>query len=245
MTRRTLPIMLVLGLCLAVGWAGPASAARKLNVYERMVVELVETQRLDACKYTTAELKKAKAIVPLDVRQYNAALIAAFDDAIAARAQGQCNKKNQTTAPSTGTQTPPATNGATPPPPPAGQTGQTGQAADPQAQAQAQAQVGQPQQAQAPPTPKSELAPAPAIAAGDEIALASHTTQIVPDTPFPMLALAILLGVLALLTLAFGVVRFFAWEPAWAVRFRHAAGEAGWRASSTWSDFADYVRLGR
>ncbi len=240
MTRRTLPILLVLGLCLA--WAaGPASAARKLNVYEKMVVELVETQRLDACKYTTAELKKAKAIVPLDVRQYNAALIAAFDDAIAARAQGQCNKKNQGTAPATGTQAPPATNGTTPPPP----AGQTGQAANPQAQAQAQAQVGQPQQAQAPPTPKSEPTPAPLIVAGDQIALASQATDIVPETPFPMLALAILLGVLALCTLAFGVVRFFAWEPAWAVRFRHAAGEAGWRASSTWSDFADYVRMGR
>jgi len=237
-TRRTLSILLALGLCLAcaAGWAGPASAAKKLNVYEKMVVELVETQRLDACHYTTEELKKAKAIVPLDVQQYNAALIAAFDDAIAARAQGACDKaKQQTTSPGT-TQTPPAAGGTTPP---------STTAASPQARAQAQAQVGQPQQAQAPPTPKSEPAPAPAIAAGDEIALASQTIDVVPDTPFPMLALAILLGVLALLTLAFGAVRFFAWEPRWAGRFRHAAGEAGWRASSTWSDFADYVRLGR
>jgi cobalamin biosynthesis Mg chelatase CobN len=235
-TRRTLPILLVLGLCLA--WAPSASAAtRKLNPYERMVVELVETQRLNACNYTTEQLKKVKALVPLDAEQYNAGLVAALDDAIAARAQGRCDKKKQAaTSPGT-TQVPPAT-GTTPPPPGSTDPG-------PQAQAQAQAQVGQPQQAAAPPTPKSEPAPAPAIAAGDEIALASHTTDIVPETPFPMLALAILLGALALLTLAFGVVRFFAWEPAWAVRFRHAAGEAGWRASSTWSDFADYVRLGR
>ncbi len=235
MTRRTLPILLALGLCLAA--ATPAQA-RELNVYEKMVVELVETQRLDACHYTTEQLKKAKAYVPVDAQQYNAALIAAFDDAIAARAQGQCNKKNQGTAPATGTQVPPAATGTTPPPP-------AGQAANPQAQAQAQAQVGQPQQAQAPPTPKSEPTPAPLIVAGDQIALASQATDIVPETPFPMLALAILLGVLALCTLAFGVVRFFAWEPAWAARFRHAAGEAGWRASSTWSDFADYVRMGR
>jgi len=234
-TRRTLPILLALGLCLAC--AGPASAAKKLNVYEKMVVELVETQRLDACHYTTEELKNAKAIVPLDVQQYNAALIAAFDDAIAARAQGACDKRKQQAASPGTTQTPPAAGGTTPP--------SSSTKASPQAQAQAQAQVGQPQQAQAPPTPKGEPAPAPAIAAGDEIALAAHTIDVVPDTPFPMLALAILLGVLALITLAFGVVRFFAWEPRWAVRFRHAAGEAGWRASSTWSDFADYVRLGR
>jgi cobalamin biosynthesis Mg chelatase CobN len=237
-TRRTLPILLVLGLCLA-GAATPALAKRPLNPYEKMVVELVETQRLDACHYTTAELKQAKAMVPLDVQQYNAALIAAFDDAIAARAQGACNKKNSTQTTTPGTTQAPATGGGTTPPPP----GTT--AASPQAQAQAAAQVGQPQAAQAPPTPQSEPTPAPAIAAGDEIALAAHTTDIVPDTPFPMLALAILLGALALCTLAFGVVRFFAWEPRWAVRFRHAAGEAGWRASSTWADFADYVRLGR
>ena len=66
-----------------------------------------------------------------------------------------------------------------------------------------------------------------------------------PDAPFPMLALAILLGALALCTASFGVVRFFAWEPRWVVRLRNAAGEAGWRASSTWADLADYVRLGR
>ena len=60
-----------------------------------------------------------------------------------------------------------------------------------------------------------------------------------------MLALAILLGILALIALAFGTVRFFAWEPRWAVRMRHAAGEAGWRASGTFSEFADFVRLGR
>jgi cobalamin biosynthesis Mg chelatase CobN len=239
-SRRTLPILLVVGLSLGCA-ATPALAKRPLNPYEKMVVELVETQRLDACHYTTAELKQAKAMVPLDVQQYNAALIAAFDDAIAARAQGACNKKNSTQTTTPGTAQSPATGGTTggttPP--------QAATKATPQAQAQAQAQVGQPQAAQAPPTPQSEPTPAPAIVAGDEIALAAHTTDIVPDAPFPVLALAILLGVLALCTLAFGVVRFFAWEPQWAVRFRHAAGEAGWRASSTWADFADYVRLGR
>ncbi len=60
-----------------------------------------------------------------------------------------------------------------------------------------------------------------------------------------MLALAVLAALFALAALMFGVVRFFAWEPAWAVRARHAAGEAGWRASSTFSEFADFVRLGR
>jgi cobalamin biosynthesis Mg chelatase CobN len=235
MKRRTLPFVLVLGLL--AGWAAPAAtAAPKLNPYQRMVVELIETQRLDACHYTTEQLKTAKAYIPVDNEQYNVALIAALDDAIAARAQGACNKKN--TQQSGTAVTPPATGGTAPPPPP-------GTTPAPQGQAQAQAGAGQPQVAQAPPTPQSEPTPAPAIVAGDQIALASQTTEIVPEAPFPMLALALLLGMLALCTLAFGTVRFFAWEPRWAVRLRHAAGEAGWRASSTWADFADYVRLGR
>ncbi len=238
MRRRTLSIVLGLGLLLA--WtAAPASAAQKLNVYQRMVVELIDTGRLDPCHFTTEELKKAKAYVPVDVAQYNAAFIAAFDDAIAARAQGACNDKKPEQTSGGTTVTPPAsTGGQTPPPPPS-----DGTTAQPSTQTQAA--PGQPLPAQAPPTPKAEPTPAPAIAAGDQIALASQVTEVVPETPFPMLALAILLGILALCTIAFGVVRFFAWEPAWAVRLRHAAGEAGWRASSTWSDFTDYVRLGR
>lgn len=236
MRRRTLPLLLVLGLC--AGWAAAPASARTLNVYERMVEELVATQRLDPCGYKTKELETAKKFIPVDQRQYNAALIGVIDDAIAARAQGVCNKKSGQSSGGT-TITPPPAPGQTPPPPPA--PGTTGE----QPSTQTQGTPGQPLPAKAPPTPQSEPAPAPAIAAGDAIALASQTTDVVPETPFPMLALAILLGVLALCTIAFGVVRYFAWEPAWAVRFRHAAGEAGWRASSTWSDFADYVRLGR
>jgi len=239
-TRRTLSILLVFGL-LAGSSAPAASAAQKLNVYQKMVIDLIQDQRLDACKYTTEELKKAKAYVPVDAQQYNAALIAAFDDALAARAQGACNKKNQATAPPPAAQAqPPAQGTPQQPGPPPAQSGVTTVPAT-----QPPAVAAQPQQAQPPPTPRSEPTAAPAIAAGDEIALASQTTEIVPDAPFPMLALAILLAVLALCTLTFGVWRWLAWEPRWAVRLRHAAGEAGWRASSTWADFTDYVRLGR
>jgi hypothetical protein len=60
-----------------------------------------------------------------------------------------------------------------------------------------------------------------------------------------IVALAILAALLALGALLFGIARWFAWEPAWAVRVRHATGEAGWRASSTWAEFTDFVRFGR
>ena len=33
-------------------------------------------------------------------------------------------------------------------------------------------------------------------------------------------------------------------EP-WLVRWRHATGEAGWRAGNAWAEFTDWLRLGR
>jgi hypothetical protein len=230
-TRRSLPILLALAAVLLSAASAPA---RQLSVYQKMVLDVIDDQRLDACKYTTDQLKKAKAYIPLDAQQYNVAFVAAFDDAIAFRSQGGCNKAKQQPqqqAPVAPVVTPPA--GQAPPPPPPGAT------KAPTAVAAA------PAQAQAPPTPTSEPTPAPAISVDDSIALASHSTQVATEAPFPVLALAILAGLLALAALAFAVVRWFAWEPAWAVRFRHAAGEAGWRASSTFSEFTDFVRLGR
>jgi len=52
---------------------------------------------------------------------------------------------------------------------------------------------------------------------------------------------ALVVGLLALWLIA----RWWAWEPRWAVRWRHASGEAGWRASAAWAEFTDWLRLGR
>jgi hypothetical protein len=232
-TRRTLPILLAVIASLAC--AGPAMA-RQLNLGERVVADYIKNGgRIDACTFTQDQLKQVKDAIPEDLKQYGASLIAALDDAIAARAQGACNKKTQGQAPPVaGQAAPPGPQSS--PPAAAGGTGHpTGQTAAPTA----------PAQAQAPPTPTSEPSPVPSVADDDSIALASNTTDVATDAPFPMLALAILAGLLALGTAAFGLVRWFAWEPAWTIRMRHAAGEAGWRASSTWSEFSDFVRLGR
>lgn len=231
MFRRTTPILLLVALMMA--FAVPASQARTLNVYERMVVEFIKTQKLDACNYSTGDLKKAKAQIPVDQSQYGAALIAAIDDAIAARAQGACDKK-KAPAPSVADQSaipPPAAAQQAPP------SSGTPQSATPS--------TGAPAPAQAPPSPAAEPSPAASIAADDSIVLASDSTQVANDAPFPVLILAILAALLALCATTFGFVRWFAWEPAWMVRLRHSTGEAGWRASSTFSEFADFVRLGR
>ena len=53
-------------------------------------------------------------------------------------------------------------------------------------------------------------------------------------------------GALVLLVLVlWGLARWWAWEPRWLVRWRHATGEAGWRASAAWAEFTDWLRLGR
>jgi hypothetical protein len=226
-TRRTLPILLALALSLA--WSASAFG---LSLGQRIIGDYLQSgNTISACKFTTKELKDAKNSIPADLRQYGAALIAALDDAIAARAQGACDKSKQNAAaPAVATQTPPPAAG--PPPTATGAGAGAGTPAVPAA-------------AQAPPTPTAEPSPATALAHDDSIAVASHATDIASDPPVPVLLLAVLAGLLALGALTFGLVRWFAWEPAWAVRFRHAAGEAGWRASSTFSEFADFVRLGR
>jgi hypothetical protein len=52
-------------------------------------------------------------------------------------------------------------------------------------------------------------------------------------------------GVLVVGGLLYAVAHYRAWDPAWARSSRHAVGEAGARASATWAEFVDWVRLGR
>jgi hypothetical protein len=48
-----------------------------------------------------------------------------------------------------------------------------------------------------------------------------------------------------LLSLAWALVRVFAYEPAWMPSLRHAFAEAGFRASATWAELWDWLHLGR
>jgi predicted permease len=59
------------------------------------------------------------------------------------------------------------------------------------------------------------------------------------------LALAILGALLALGALAWAVARWLALEPRWTVSLMYSLREANYRASATWAEFSDWVRLGR
>lgn len=222
--RRTIPFTAVLLMSLAV--AAPASADLASDVLK----DYIPDGRLNVCSYTQDQLKKIKNAVPLDQNAYTPDFIAAIDDAIARRAEGACNKKKQAAAAAPAPVAP--TTGATPPP------------AAPAKSKAAPAVAGQPAVAKPAPTPAADPAPAPGVVT-DQIAVAARQTDTSSSAPFPLLALAILAGLFALAGLLVGLARWFAWEPLWLQRARHATGEAGWRASSTWAEFTDFVRFGR
>jgi hypothetical protein len=51
-------------------------------------------------------------------------------------------------------------------------------------------------------------------------------------------------GLLVLACAAWALARERGWEPHWWLSLRHAMAEAGFRASETWAEFADWARLG-
>ena len=232
-TRRISVLLLMCALSLMS--AAPARA----DLLTTILTDYANDNRIDPCRYSPKVLSQLKQLISNDLDSYSD-LGAAVDDALARRAQGVCKKgatTPQSSAPSqsgTGAVTPPSSGGTG--------GGSTSSGATPQAPVA----PGKTAPAKPAPTPAVQPTAAPAVVAtGDQILTAARTTDPATDAPFPVVALAILAGILALGGLTVGLFRWRAWEPAWTGRFRHAAGEAGWRASSTWAEFTDFVRFGR
>ena len=231
--------LFLLACALSLAFTATASA----NLLDVIVADYADDGRLNACKYTPKQLQTLKALIPNDLAAYDGGFSPAVDDALARRAEGACNKQRAqadagaaATAPAgggRGTTQPPTASAAT-------ATGAGAKAAD-----GAAAAARAPAAVKPPPTPTAQPTAAPAVVAAQPIAIAARATDPQTDAPFPVLALAILCGLFALAGLVVALVRWRAWEPAWADNLRHAAGEAGWRASSTWAEFTDFVRFGR
>jgi hypothetical protein len=58
------------------------------------------------------------------------------------------------------------------------------------------------------------------------------------------IAAVVVAAVLVLACLGWALARRRAFEPHWLLSLRHAMAEAGFRASATWAEFSDWVRLG-
>ncbi|WP_027005412.1 hypothetical protein [Conexibacter woesei] len=65
------------------------------------------------------------------------------------------------------------------------------------------------------------------------------------DSKLPVLLLAVLGAILLAAALAIVAARWWAYDPPWLVRTRHATAEAGWRTSAAWAEFRDWLRIGR
>src|SRR4029077_12099644 len=61
----------------------------------------------------------------------------------------------------------------------------------------------------------------------------------------PLILLAVVGLLLVLTGAAWAAARWWAWEPRWLGRSRHATAEAGWRTSAALAESRDWVRLGR
>jgi hypothetical protein len=81
-------------------------------------------------------------------------------------------------------------------------------------------------------------APLPPLALGP-VTGATHSSL-----PAPVLLLAGLAAVLALIAGAALLARWRGWSPAWAARFSHAWGEVGYRSEGRWLELSDWLRSG-
>lgn len=203
-----------------------AAPAAQANAFRDIFGAYRKSGQVEACKWSAKQLADAKRQVPNDIDQYAPDFPNALDDALQKRASGACST---TAAAAPATSAPPAA-------PPAQPTATTGvpPGATPAAPGQS---------AQAP-QPAAASKPAPAVADGAILAASrSHASD--AGIPAPLVALAVIGVLMALAALLYGLARWWAWEPRWLVRWRHAGAEAGWRASGSWAEFMDWVRLGR
>jgi len=221
--RRTLPLLLAVGLSLLL--AAPASAA----LADRLVSDFADNGQLNACNYSEGELGQIEDLIGNDTDAYEPDFRTAIDSMIERHAQGACKQKGGQSSGGDDTSGTSASPGST--------GGSSGTSSGAGAAATAPGEAGQ--------VPSPDQAPAPSPLITDSIAAAARSGEEGGAPPFPLLALGVLAALLALGGLVFGAARWTGWEPAWADRARHATAEAGWRASSTWAEFTDFVRFGR
>ncbi len=213
-------------LCLTLVLAlVPAASAMADKAYDKVAEAYARAGgHLDPCAFTEAELKAAVRGIPPNIRNVVPALRAAMVQGIAAHTRGDCRGANADEGTTGGavpgnvptTTTPPVTT-----PPAITQTAP----AIPTATT---------------PTTPTTAAPAPVVTTETAPAAASERDRT------PLVIALIALGALVLLALlSWGWARMRGWDPAWAARTRHAWGEAGFRTTSTWSEFTDWLRLGR
>jgi cobalamin biosynthesis Mg chelatase CobN len=217
-------------VALACAVALVAPVAAHADAFDQVFAQYQRTGKVDGCSFTAKQLEQARSQVPNDIEQYAPDFPEALDAAAAQRAKGACAKRPAAAAPAT-TQAPAPAAAAKPP------------AAGSAAPATATATTAAAQPAAAPqPQPDPRAA---ASVADDAIPAAARTAGTSSGADSAVVLLAVLGGLVVLALALWGAARWWAFEPPWVLRFRHAVAEAGWRAGNAWSEFTDWVRLGR
>ncbi|HEX6618878.1 MAG TPA: hypothetical protein VF024_04430 [Solirubrobacteraceae bacterium] len=205
-------------------------AAALANDYDDTLRDYRTTGAVNGCKYTAAQLAQAKAQTPKNIKDVAPGYPAQLAVAAAKRAKG-CTKAEEKAA-STTTSAAGATTGTTG----TGATATGTTATAPATQPPATTTV-------APNATTTAATPAPAPAP------AAAATQAAPKSTSShkgaRLALIVVAALLLMLLALWAFARWWAWEPHWLARWRHATAEAGWRASAAWAEFTDWLRLGR
>jgi hypothetical protein len=190
-------------------------AAAHANAFDEVFREYQNTGKVDGCRHTATELEQAEAQLPKGIEQSAPAFPQVLAAAAAQRAKGDCAKEAAQSTTTATAATPPASATTEPP--------ATSQPAAPAASQPAPAATTPPA------APAAGAAPAAAAAADDSVPV----------------VLVVAGALVALILVLWGMARWWAWEPRWLVRWRHATAEAGWRASAAWAEFTDWLRLGR
>lgn len=221
--RRTL-VLLTLALLLV-----PAAIARGDSAYESVAAAYANAGgHLDGCAFTQQQLEAGLAGIPPQLKDVIPDLRKAIEDGIAAHERGACAGREPGTAT---TPAAPSESGAVPPvttTPVTPTTPATGVGSTPE-----QPALGTTTPAPASAATPSQTQPAPAVGPRKD------------DRTVLVIALVALGGLLLLILAVWGWARLRGWDPGWAMRARHAWGEAGFRTTTTWSEFTDWLRLGR
>jgi cobalamin biosynthesis Mg chelatase CobN len=222
MLRRSL-VLAVLAAALA------APSAAHADAFDDVFADYQADGRITACEHSQAALESAQDQVPSDIEQYAPDFPAALEQALESRARSGCPKDGRAAGTTAGVDAAGAAPGGAGPG--AGAAAGGAPAATP---------------AGGVPAPPGTAKPAPAAADGAIVNAAAQAEERGSDSaPAPLVVLAVLGGLLALVLLLWGLLRFFAWEPRWLAGSRHAVAEAGWRTSGAWEDFTDWLRRGR
>jgi hypothetical protein len=225
--RRLLPVVIALALAVA---AGPARADQ---AYDKVASAYAQSGgQLEPCQFTQAELEAAVRGIPPEIRSVVPALRRAMLDGIAAHERGGCRGVKPAEEGTTGGATPSATTPSTSAPP----------VTTPPSTGTETAPVAPP--TTTPTTP----APPPASAAPATPTTPAQPAAAAPQERdrTPLLVALVAAGALLLLgLLLWGWARMRGWDPPWVARMRHSWSEAGFRTTSTWSEFTDWLRLGR